>query len=117
LLPALLKGGVGSTAASRLPEQNSLALAEANRTYHTVLVFHLENPELPSAGSAERLTARLGKCFTAAHVRVTLQRAREKFAELLLDEVEPPGHCTGAEVDQELHALRMWNLCAAARER
>src|SRR5687768_5547883 len=64
-----------------------LALAEAKPTHHAVLVFHVENPELPSAGAAERLSARLGKPITAAHVRVTLQRAREKFAALLLDEV------------------------------
>src|SRR5262245_59280398 len=63
------------------------ALAEAKPTYHAVLVFHAENPEMPSPRVAEQLTARLGKPFTAAHLRVTLQRAREKFAQLLLDEV------------------------------
>src|SRR5262249_48954118 len=58
------------------------ALAEAKPTYHAVLILRVEDPELPSAGAAERLAARLGKPFTAAHVRVTLQRAREKFAGL-----------------------------------
>ena len=95
-----------------------VALAEAKPTYHAVLVFHVENPELPSAGAAEQLAARLGKPFTAAHVRVTLQRAREKFAELLLDEVAHSlGACTEAELVQELHALRMLKLCAPALER
>jgi RNA polymerase sigma factor (sigma-70 family) len=95
-----------------------LALAEAKPTYHAVLVFHVESPELPSAGAAEQLAARLGKPFTAAHVRVTLQRAREKFAGLLLDEVaHSPGACTEAELVQELHALRLWKLCAPALER
>jgi len=94
------------------------ALAEARPTHHVVLVFHVENPELPSAGAAEQLSARLGKPFTAAHVRVTLQRAREKFAELLLDEVAHSlGACTQAELVQELHALRMWKLCAPALDR
>ena len=95
-----------------------VALAEAKPTHHAVLAFHVENPELPSAGAAERLSARLGKSFTAAHLRVTLQRAREKFAELLLDEVAHSlGACTEAELVQELHAVRLWKLCAPALER
>jgi RNA polymerase sigma factor (sigma-70 family) len=95
-----------------------VALAEAKSTYHAVLVFHVENPAMPSAGAAEQLAARLGKPFTAAHVRVTLQRAREKFAELLLDEVAHSlGACTEAELVQELQALRLWKLCAPALER
>jgi RNA polymerase sigma-70 factor (ECF subfamily) len=94
------------------------ALAEAKPTYHAVLVFHVQNPELPSPAAAERLAARLGTPFTAARVRVTLQRAREKFAELLLDEVAHSlGGCTEAELVEELHALRMLKLCAPALER
>jgi RNA polymerase sigma-70 factor (ECF subfamily) len=94
------------------------ALAEAKPAHHAVLVFHVENPELPSACAAEQLSARLGKPFTAAHVRVTLQRAREKFAELLLDEVAHSlGACTEAELVQELHAVRLSKLCAPALER
>jgi RNA polymerase sigma factor (sigma-70 family) len=95
-----------------------LALAEARPTHHAVLALHVENPDLPSAGAAQQLAARLGKPFTAAHLRVTLQRAREKFAELLLDEVAHSlGDCTEAELVQELHALRMLKLCAPALER
>jgi RNA polymerase sigma factor (sigma-70 family) len=95
-----------------------VALAEAKPTYHAVLAFHVENPELPSPGAAEQLVTRLGKPFTAAHVRVTLQRARQKFAELLLDEVAHSlGTCTEAELVQELHALRLLKLCAPALER
>jgi RNA polymerase sigma-70 factor (ECF subfamily) len=95
-----------------------LALAEARPTHHAVLVFHVENPAVPSAGAAEQLAARLGKPFTAAHVRVALQRAREKFAELLVDEVAHSlGAPSEAELVQELHALRLWSLCAPALER
>jgi RNA polymerase sigma-70 factor (ECF subfamily) len=94
------------------------ALAEAKPTYHAVLVFHVENPDVPSPRVAEQLAARLGKPFTAAHVRVTLQRAREKFARLLLDEVAHSlGACPEAELVQELRALRMLKLCAPALER
>ena len=95
-----------------------VALSEARPTYHAVLVFHVENPELPSARAAEQLTASLGKPLSAAHVRVTLQRARKRFAELLLDEVAHSlGACTEVELVQELHALRILKLCAPALER
>jgi RNA polymerase sigma-70 factor (ECF subfamily) len=91
------------------------ALAEANATYHEVLVSHVENPDLTSAEAADRLGARLAKSFTAAHVRVTLQRAREKFAELLLDEVAHSlGACTEAELVLELRTMRLSRLCATA---
>lgn len=101
-----------------LIDRTWVALAEARPTHHAVLVFHVESPESTSAGMAEQLTARLGKPFTAAHARVTLQRAREKFAELLLDEVSHSlGACTEAELVQELHAVRLWKLCAPALER
>jgi RNA polymerase sigma factor (sigma-70 family) len=94
------------------------SLAEAKPTHHAVLILHVENPELPSAGVAERLTDRLGRPFTAAHVRVTLQRAREKFAALLLDEVALSlGACTEADLVQELHAVRLHRLCAPALAR
>jgi RNA polymerase sigma-70 factor (ECF subfamily) len=94
------------------------ALAEAKPVFHAVLVFHVENPEVASPQMAERLTAQLGKPFTAAHVRVTLHRAREKFAELLLDEVvHSLGTCTDAELVEELQALRLLGLCAPALER
>jgi hypothetical protein len=116
--------GVGDEAAflrswrEELINRTWAALAEARPTYHAVLVCHVENPGLPSAGAAARLSARLGKPFTAAHVRVTLQRAREKFAELLLDEVAHSlGACTEAELVQELQAVRLLKLCAPALER
>jgi RNA polymerase sigma-70 factor (ECF subfamily) len=94
------------------------ALAQAKPAYHAVLAFHVENPEVPSPQMAERLSARLGRPFTAAHVRVTLQRAREKFAGLLLDEVAHSlGPCTEEELVQELRALQLLKLCATALER
>ena len=87
-------------------------------SHHAVLVFHVENPDVPSPQVADQLTARLGKPFTAAHVRVTRHRAREKFAELLLDEVAHSlGSYSESELVQELRVLRLLNLCAPAMER
>jgi RNA polymerase sigma-70 factor (ECF subfamily) len=94
------------------------ALAEAKPTCHAVLLFHVENPEVTSHRMAEQLSAQLGKPFTAVHVRVTLQRARAKFAELLVEEVAHSlGDCTEAELVQELRALQLLRLCAPMLER
>ena len=93
------------------------ALAEANATYHRVLVSHVEHPEATSSEAADQLAADSGKLITAAHVRVTLHRARRKFAALLLDEVAHTlGPCTEAELIEELQSLRLLKVCAPAME-
>src|SRR5262249_5868834 len=63
------------------------ALAAVNPTYHAALLLRVEERDLTSPVMAERLTAQLGKPINAALVRKTLERAQEKFADLLLDEV------------------------------
>ena len=121
--PAPAEGGDGETVflqswREELVNRAWEALAEAGPTYHAVLLFHVENPEVASPGMAEQLAARLGKPFTAAHVRVLLHRAREKFAELLLDEVAQSLETrTEAELVEELRALRLLKLCGPALER
>jgi DNA-directed RNA polymerase specialized sigma24 family protein len=57
------------------------------RAYHTVLHFRAAHPELRSAQMAEQLSTALGKSVTADWVRKWLHAARERFAELLLQEV------------------------------
>jgi RNA polymerase sigma-70 factor (ECF subfamily) len=93
-------------------------LAQVQPTFHATLLMHVQDPELPSTQLAARLTTQLGKPFTATNVRVTLHRARAKFADLLLDEVahslENP---TAAELLQELHDLRLRKLCGLALKR
>jgi RNA polymerase sigma-70 factor (ECF subfamily) len=94
------------------------ALAEANAAYHAVLLCRVDEPELSSAQIAERVTARLGKPVNAAWVRKTLQRAQEKYADLLIDEVaqsletEEP-----AALRQELEELDLLRYCRSALER
>jgi RNA polymerase sigma-70 factor (ECF subfamily) len=91
------------------------ALAAAKPTFYAVLLCHVENPELSSPRLAERLAAQLGTPFTAARVRVTLQRARARFAELLLEEVAHSlGECNEADLNQELRTLKVLELCAPA---
>jgi RNA polymerase sigma-70 factor (ECF subfamily) len=91
------------------------SLAQAHASYHAVLLMHVENPNMQSREIAERLTAQSSQPYTAGNVRVTLHRAREKFATLLIEEVahslnEP----TEAELLDELRLLGLSKLCAPA---
>src|SRR5262249_29304471 len=61
--------------------------ARTGQPFFAVLRFRADHPEMRSPRLAEQLTARLGKPLTAAGVRQTLHRARQKFADRLLDEV------------------------------
>src|SRR5262249_51881621 len=92
--------------------------ARTGQPFHAVLRFRADHPELRSPRMAEQLTARLGRPFTPAGVRQTLHRAREKFAELLLDEVthflENP---TAEQLEQELLELGLLDYCRPALER
>jgi RNA polymerase sigma factor (sigma-70 family) len=93
-------------------------LAEANPTYHAVLLLRVEQPDLPSAQIAEQLSGRLGQEFTADGVRKSLERAHKKFAELLVEEVaasldRPDAH----ELEAELRELDLLKYCRSALER
>jgi RNA polymerase sigma-70 factor (ECF subfamily) len=94
------------------------ALSEQSAAMHAVLLYHVENPRVESAHAARELSARLGKPMTPGNVRVSLHRARAKFVELLVREVErslsdpAPGH-----VVDELRELKLLTLCAPALRR
>ncbi len=67
---------------------------------------------------AEQLGPRLGKAYTLDGVRKALQRARDKFADLLLAEVmhslEAPSR---EQLEQELIDLGLFAYCQAALQR
>lgn len=94
------------------------ALADTYPFYHAVLLHHVQHPDESASEMKDKLSAQLGKALTATHVRVTMHRAREKFAALLVEEVrqslETPND---AELLQELRVLRLAGYCAAALER
>jgi DNA-directed RNA polymerase specialized sigma24 family protein len=98
------------------------ALAEVeSRTgqpFYAVLRFRADHPEMRSPRLAEQLTAQLGRPFSAVGVRQALHRAREKFADLLLDEVahslENP---TAEQVERELIELGLLDYCLPALKR
>jgi RNA polymerase sigma factor (sigma-70 family) len=91
------------------------ALAEAQPVFYAVLRFRASNPKLPSEQMAEQLARQLDKPLAAAGLRQILHRAREKFAELLIDavaqSVEPS---TAEQVEQELSELGLLVYCRPA---
>ncbi len=85
---------------------------------HTVLHFRAAHPDLRSAQMAEQLSARLGKTVSADWVRKWLHGARERFAELLLDEVSASlREASDEAVVQELIDLELYQYCKIAIDR
>jgi len=90
---------------------------QAGQPFHTVLRFRAEHPDLRSAQMAEQLSSKLSKSVTAVWVRQVLHRAREKFAELLVDEVaqtlmEP----SIDRLEQELVDVGLLEYCRPAED-
>ncbi len=99
-------------------DQTWEALRLAQPVYHAVLLARIENPDMPSAEMAERLTRQLDKPMTAENVRKTLQRAHLKFAELLLDQIaDSLPDQTPDDLEGELRALDLLKYCRSALER
>jgi RNA polymerase sigma-70 factor (ECF subfamily) len=90
----------------------------AGSPFYTVLRWRAENPQAPAAELAQRLTRDLGRPFTDDGVRQTLRRAREKFADLLLDEVGRSLDSADPEpLTQELIDLDLLPYCRSALAR
>jgi RNA polymerase sigma-70 factor (ECF subfamily) len=92
--------------------------AQTRQPVHAVLRFRADHPDMRSPEMAEELTALLGRPFTGAGVRQILHRAREKFADLLLDEVaQSLDNPTAEQLVQELVELGLLDYCRPALER
>lgn len=88
------------------------------KPYHTVLRLRVEHPDIRSPELAERVAEVLKKPMKAGAVRVLLHRAREKFGDLLIDEVANTLTDASADaVEEELIALDLWNYCKPSLER
>jgi RNA polymerase sigma-70 factor (ECF subfamily) len=98
------------------------ALAEVERLtgqpLHTVLRLRAQQPDLPSPRMAEALSARLVRTMTAVGVRQTLHRAREKYADFLLEEVARSLETVDPQrLEQELIDLGLLSYCRSALDR
>ncbi|HEY7157770.1 MAG TPA: hypothetical protein VH575_27685, partial [Gemmataceae bacterium] len=89
-----------------------------NQYFHAVLRFRADHPEIHSHEMAEQLSALLGKPLTAAGVRKVLERARARFADLLLDEIaQTLTNPTPDQLEEELVDLHLLEHCRSALER
>jgi len=93
---------------------------QKGNVYYSVLRFRAEHPELASHEMAQRLNQQLqpARPLTSDSVRQSLKRAREKFAELLIDEI---GASIGSDdldqIERELIDLELLRYCQPALER
>jgi RNA polymerase sigma factor (sigma-70 family) len=87
---------------------------EHDQPFYTVLRFRADNPKLKSQDLAHELSERLGKPVTAAGTRQLIHRARERFAELLLEDVAHSLSVPSrARLEQELMELGLLEYCKA----
>jgi RNA polymerase sigma-70 factor (ECF subfamily) len=108
---------------SELLDRAWAALEELQRTkgqpFFTVLHLYLDQPqtEITSAQMALQLSSKLDRPYSAANVRKILQRARERFAEFLLNDVEHSlDDPTPEELLQELRDLGFLSYCRPVLE-
>jgi RNA polymerase sigma-70 factor (ECF subfamily) len=85
--------------------------------FHSVLRLRAEKVDLRSTELAEQLSSLLKKAVSSDWVRQNLHRARERFAEILVDEVaqtmvQPTRH----DLEQELIVLDLYQYCRPALE-
>jgi RNA polymerase sigma factor (sigma-70 family) len=90
---------------------------EGGPPFHTALRFRAANPAASSADMAAHLNRGLApeNAFTEAATRKILQRARMRFADLLLDEVAGTlEHPSLDDLEQELILLDLLPYCRSA---
>lgn len=91
---------------------------ESGRPYHTLLDYRTRHPDTSSAQMAGVFTQRYGKPFTAAAIRQTTHRAREKFGDLLVEEVARSLESDDSHaIEQELIDLGLLSYCEDAVRR
>lgn len=101
---------------------------ESGKPYCSALRLKTQQPSLRSNELAEQLAAMRGKPMTAESYRQIVHRAREAFAELLLDEVaqsldpppnsSPPNDAASLQrIEDELIELKMLDYCRRALDR
>jgi len=84
---------------------------QTGQPFYEVLRFRVEHPDMPSAQAAEMLAARLGQSLNASTMRQLQQRAREQFAELLMEETRRSLGAAGERLEEELVELNLLKYC------
>jgi RNA polymerase sigma-70 factor (ECF subfamily) len=91
---------------------------QTGKPYSTVLRYRVEHPDERSSELAAGLSKKFGKPLNAGAVRVLLHRARDAFAELLLDDVlDSLENSTLEDAEAELIELDLLDYCRTAIDR
>jgi RNA polymerase sigma-70 factor (ECF subfamily) len=91
---------------------------ESGKPYYTVLQYRVAHPEERSTELAAGLSKKFGKPINAGAVRVLLHRARDAFAEMLLDEVMDSLEVASLDdAEEELIELELLEYCRPALDR
>jgi RNA polymerase sigma factor (sigma-70 family) len=99
-------------------ERLRTAETESGKPHYTVLKYRVDHPEARSPELASGLSEVLGKPVNAGAVRVLLHRARDAFAEILLEEVRHSLESqTIDDVEDELIELNLMEYCKPALDR
>lgn len=92
--------------------------AKTGQPVFSVLRFRAEHPKLRSEAMAGALSTQLGRPLSAANVRQLLHRARERFADIVLEEVlHSLDQPTTLMLEQELIDLGLLEYCRPALAR
>lgn len=90
----------------------------SSKPYYTVLRFRADHPGLRSPELAAKLSDRLKRPINAGNVRVLVHRARERFADLLVETVEASlENPTLEALENELIVLDLLAYCKPTLER
>ena len=99
---------------NRLQDRES----STGKPFYTVLRFRADHPEMRSPEIAKELSLQLGREINAGNARVLVHRARDMFADVLLETVQQSlAEDSTDELEQELMALNLLSYCKPALER
>ena len=91
---------------------------QTGRPLFTVMRAKVENPEMKSPEIAELVSRMTGKELSTGNARVILHRARDQFADMLVDEVQQSLDTDDIErLADELRDLQLYSYCKSALER
>jgi RNA polymerase sigma-70 factor (ECF subfamily) len=91
---------------------------ETGIPYHTVLQCKTAHPQAQTAQLVAQVCQQTGKPFTEGNLRTTLHRARQRFADLLLEEVARSLETSDlTQLEEELIELHLLDYCRAALQR
>ena len=91
---------------------------DSGQPYYTALRYRVDHPNTASPEMATALSQTRARALTAAGVRQILHRARERFADLLLEEIaQALAEPTDESLSEELVELGLVDYCRPALQR